>query len=325
MGHVVRAQHQPCVWMGDINAELRALEGRGVAGDSWMGMAQSYGMSVLDTEGDWADRHTRTPRRRQRGQPSHIDTVTATRAARQQYRVEMDQVGSGTGLDEDGTGDTDHKLMVFRARVKGDVAPPPHRWVWRVSATCHHPERRGAYARGVQSDPDVGAVRDGGYPGTPEGLTGAHEGLIRGLERQAQCHIGKKLVRKPTARRRFNTPLVREAHKASVKAWERAKRVQADQGASQEDKDQAWATRSRARKALRLAIRQQCHADAVAYVQAVGAGRNQEKRARALQQRITRQGNGTTAPGDVATMDFEGVQRHAQGEGEVNLRHRGSG
>ena len=69
---------------------------------------------------------------------------------------------------------------------------------------------------------------------------------------------------------------------------------------------------------MRRAIRQQCHADAVAYVQAAGAGRNQEKRARALQRRITRQGNGTTAPGDVASMDFEGVQRQAQGAGAVS-------
>ena len=284
-----------------------------------MGMAQTYGMSALDMEGEWANRHTRTPRRKQRGRPSHIDTVTATRAARQQYRVEMDQIGSGTGLDEDGTGDTDHKLMVFKARVRGDAVPPPQRWVWRASATCRHPERREAYTRGIQADPDVRAVGEGGYPSTPEGLTAAHRDLVRGLERQAQCHIGKKLLRKPTARRRFHTPVVRGAHRASVEAWEKAKRVQQDPGASQEDKDQAWAARTRARKALRLAIRQQCHADAVAYVQAVGAGRNQEKRAHALRQRITRQGNGTTAPGDVATMDFEGLQRRAQGEEEVSV------
>ena len=323
MAHMVATQHMPCIWMGDVNIHF---DGDSPLQAAWEGMCVRSRMTALDMEGVYAQLPTRTPRGFQNGEPSHIDTVTATHAACRVCNPAMCRIGTDTSID-DADGDTDHKLLMFTLQGtnrRRRVSYVTSRWL--VSQTQQHPQRKLAYKAGLQADTQLGAP----VVGVSQNITGgsqlqspiqgavdaAHDRLATALHRNAEAHIGRVTV-KVSEKARFTSAAVTQAYSAHVKEYKRYKRILADPAASQVAKLAAKEARRITKKTFRANIRRIKADHEKCILQKAAETGNLAKKTHAAYARLTKSGSNTTAPGDRATMDYEGVKKSANTHAEV--------
>ena len=325
MAHMVATQHMPCIWMGDVNIHF---DGDSPLQVAWEGMCVRSRMTALDMEGSYARLPTRTPRGFQNGEPSHIDTVTATHAACRVCNPAMCRIGTDTSID-DADGDTDHKLLMFTLQGttrRRRVSYVTNRWL--ASQTQQHPQRKLAYKAGLQADAQLGApivgvsqnsgITEGSQSQSPiqGAVDAAHDRLATALHRNAEAHIGRVTV-KVSEKTRFTSAAVTRAYNAHVKEYKRYKRILADPAASEAAKLAAKEARRNTKKTFRANVRRIKADHEKCILQHAAETGNLAKKTHAAYARLTKSGSNTTAPGDRATMDYEGVKKSANTHADV--------